>query len=82
MAILVLYARVKLLDGSFATGPVTTQDFQEFLFRNTGSGLDLYFTLKKGNGSWVRSSFGPSITIPFSFIEQVGRQIDQELVLK
>ncbi len=82
MDILVLYARVKLPNELSATGPVTTQDFQEFLFRNTGSDLDLYFTLKKDNGKWVRASFGPSIPIPTSIIEQVGQQIDQELVLK
>ena len=82
MDILVSYARVNLVDGSSATGPVTTKDFHEFLFRNTGSGLDLYFTLKKDEGKWVRGSFGPSIQIPSSFIDQVGHQIDQELVLK
>jgi len=79
MSILILYAKIKLLNGSWATGPVTTQDYQEFLFRNTGSDLDLYFRLKKNNSIWHFSG-GPTINIPESFIEQVGHQIDQELV--
>jgi hypothetical protein len=81
MPILVLYARIKLLDGSFATGPVTTQDFQEFQFRNTGSSLDLYFNLKKGEFGWHFSG-GPSTEIPSSFIDQIGQRIDQELVVR
>jgi hypothetical protein len=81
MPILVLYAKVKLFDGSSATGPVTTQDFQEFHFKNTGSDLDLYFHLKKDESGWNFSG-GPSITIPQQLIEQVGRQIDQELVVR
>ena len=81
MSILILYAKVRLLDGSFATGPVTTQDYEEFLFRNTGSDLDLYFLLKKGNSGWYFSDGPTSITIPQSFIDQVGQQIDQELVV-
>jgi hypothetical protein len=79
MPILVLYARVKLFDGSFATGPVTTQDFQEFLFRNTGSGLDLYFSMKKNDNGW---SFSGGVDVPPSYIEQVGQRIDQELVIR
>ncbi len=81
MPILVLYAKVKLFDGSLATGPVTTQDFQEFHFRNTGSDLDLYFSIKKNDTGWSFSG-GPSITIPSELIEQVGQQIDQELVVR
>jgi hypothetical protein len=81
MPILILYATVRLLDGSVATGPVTTMDFQEFHFKNTGSGLDLYFHLKKDDSGWYQSG-GPSITIPPLFIEQVGKQIDQELVIR
>lgn len=69
------------MDGSLATGPVTTQDYQEFLFRNTGSSLDLYFLLKKNDLGWHFSG-GPGIVIPQEFIEQVGQQIDQELVAK
>jgi len=81
MAILILYAKVRLPDGSLATGPVTTQDYQEFLFRNTGSGLDLYFYLQKNDAGWFFSG-GPTINIPTSFIDQVGQQIDQELVAR
>jgi hypothetical protein len=93
MPILILYARIKLLDGSIATGPVTTQDYQEFLFRNTGSDLDLYFCLRKNEAGWYFSN-GPSIDIPKSFIDQVGllidqftidklgKQIEQELVMR
>jgi hypothetical protein len=81
MPILVSYAKVKLVDGSFATGPITTQDFQEFHFKNTGSDLDLYFHLKKDDSGWYFSG-GPSITIPSSLIQQVGQQIDQELVIR
>jgi hypothetical protein len=88
MPILVLYAKVKLPDGSVATGPVTTVDFQEFLFRNTGSDLDLYFNLKKGESGWYFSG-GPSINIPSflidqvgQLIDQVGQRIDQELVIR
>jgi hypothetical protein len=81
MAILVLYAKIKLPNGSIATGPVTTQDFHDFLFRNTGSDLDLYFNLKKGDLGWSFSG-GPGIEIPVSLIEQVGQQIDQELVAR
>jgi len=89
MSILILYAKVQLPDGSLATGPVTTQDFQEFLFRNTGSDLDLYFNLKKDGSGWHFSG-GPSIHIPQSLIEQVGQQIleklgqqiDQELITR
>jgi hypothetical protein len=81
MAILILYAKVRLLDGSLATGPVTTQDYQEFIFRNTGSDLDLYFFLKKNNAEWYFSG-GPNIEIPQSLIDQVGHQIDQELVVR
>ncbi|MBS1532302.1 MAG: hypothetical protein JSU01_18515 [Bacteroidetes bacterium] len=81
MAILILYAKVKLPNGDFAMGPVTTQDFHEFLFRNTGSDLDLYFNLKKDDSVWHFSG-GPSIPIPASLIEQVGQQIDQELVTR
>jgi hypothetical protein len=82
MPILVSYARVKLLDESIATGPITTQNFQEFHFKNTGSGLDLYFFLKKGESGWHQSGGGPTIQIPQSFIDQIGQQIDQELVTK
>lgn len=81
MAILVLYAKIRLLNGSYATGPVTTQNYEEFLFRNTGSDLDLYFNLKRNNNGWYFSG-GPDIEIPSSFIEQVGYQIDQELVMR
>jgi hypothetical protein len=81
MSILILYAKVRLADGSLATGPVTTQDYQQFLFRNTGSDLDLYFNLKKDDSGWHFSG-GPSIPPPPPFIEQVGQQIDQELVTK
>jgi len=81
MPILVLYAKVKLPTGSVATGPVTTLDFQEFHFKNTGSDLDLYFHLKKNDSGWYFSG-GPSIPIPASLIEQVGQQIDQELVTR
>ncbi len=81
MPILVLYVRVKLPDGTEATGPVTTLDFQEFHFKNTGSDLDLYFHLKKEGARW-RFSGGPSIPIPQSLIDQVGKRIDQELVIK
>lgn len=81
MPILILYAKVKLPNGTFATGPVTTLDYQEFHFKNTGSDLDLYFHLKKDNSGWNFSG-GPSITIPSSLIQQVGQQIDQELVTK
>jgi len=81
MPILVLYAKVKLFDGSLATGPVTTQDFQEFHFKNTGSDLDLYFHLKKDESGWNFSG-GPSIQIPKTLIDQVGQQIDQELVVR
>ena len=81
MSILILYAKVSLPDGSLATGPVTTQDFNEFLFRNTGSDLDLYFNLRKDDSSWHFSG-GPSIPIPQPLIEQVGKQIDQELVTR
>ena len=81
MSILVLYAKVKLNNGLLATGPVTTQDFDEFLFRNTGSDLDLYFNLKKTESGWYFSG-GPSVTIPPSIIHQVGQQIDNQLVTK
>jgi len=81
MSILILYAKVQLPDGSLATGPVTTQDFHEFLFRNTGSDLDLYFNLRKDDAAWHFSG-GPSIPIPQPLIEQVGQQIDQELVTR
>ena len=81
MSILVLYAKVKLPNGELATGPVTTQDFQEFLFRNTGSDLDLYFNLRKDDATWHFSG-GPSIVIPSAIIEQVGQQIDRELVIR
>lgn len=81
MSILVLYAKVRLADGSLATGPVTTQDYQEFLFRNTGSDLDLYFNLRKNGTDWHFSG-GPSIVIPAPIIQQVGQQIDQELVMR
>ncbi len=81
MPILVLYARVKLPNGAVATGPVTTTDFHEFHFKNTGSDLDLYFFLKKGDSGWYFSN-GPSIDIPQSLIDQVGQKIDQELVVR
>jgi hypothetical protein len=81
MSILVLYAKIRLADGSLATGPVTTQDYHEFLFRNTGSDLDLYFCLRKNNTEWYFSG-GPSIQIPASLVEQVGQQIDRELIVK
>ena len=81
MAILILYAKVRLHDGSLATGPVTTQDYQDFHFKNTGSDLDLYFHLQKNDSGWHFSG-GPSIIIPQSLIEQVGQQIDQELVVR
>jgi hypothetical protein len=79
MAILILYAKVILSDGSLATGPVTTQDYQEFLFKNTGSSLDLYFGLKKYDGGWALSG---GMNVPPSYIEQVGQQVDQELVMR
>jgi len=78
MAILILYAKVKLPNDALATGPVTTQDYQEFFFRNTGSDLDLYFYLKKGESGWY---FSNGLSVPQSFIDQVGQQIDQELVV-
>jgi len=81
MAILILYAKIKLFDGSYATGPVTTQDYEEFLFRNTGSSLDLYFLLKKDDAGW-HFSRGPEIPPAQEFIDQVGQQIDRELVLR
>jgi len=81
MAILILYAKVKLDENTFAMGPVTTQDFQEFLFRNTGSSLDLYFLLKKDDAGWHFSG-GPEMNIPPGYIDQVGLQIDRELVLR
>lgn len=69
-------------DGSsIATGPVTTLDFREFLFRNTGSDLDLYFSIKKGTSGW-EFVWGPSITVPLDFIKQVGERIDRELVVR
>jgi hypothetical protein len=80
MPILVLYTRVRLLGGlSEATGPVTTEDFHEFLFRNTGSSLDLYFSIKKNDTGWY---FSDGMEVPPSYIEQVGQRIDQELVIK
>ena len=82
MAILILYAKVRLLDGSLATGPVTTQNYEEFLFKNTGSDLDLYFCLKKNGSAWHSSNGPTTVSIPQSFIDQVGQQIDQELVIK
>lgn len=79
MAILVFYAKIRLSDSLIISGPVTTQDFEEFLFKNTSSSLDLYFTLKKGDSGWFFSGKGVENQIA---IEQVGHQIDQELVTK
>jgi len=78
MAILVFYAKI-VLNGLILTGPVTTQDFEEFLFRNTGSSLDFYFTLKKGDLGWSFSGQGIEEQ---NAIEQVGNQIDQQLVMR
>jgi hypothetical protein len=80
MPILVLYTRIRLLgDLSEATGPVTTEDFQEFLFRNTGSDLRLYFSIKKNDIGWA---FSGGMDVPPSYVEQVGQRIDQELVVR
>ncbi len=79
MAILVLYSELMLVDGSFAAGPVTTHDFHEFSFKNTGYGPDFHFSVKKSEAGW---SFSDGTPVPQSYIEQLGQQIDQELVVR
>lgn len=71
-------AKLVLSDGAVVYGPVTTEDHQEFLFRNTYSELDLYFLLKKDeDGNWFFSG-GPSIEIPKNYVGQIGDQIDNK----
>jgi len=71
-------AKLILINGSVVYGPVTTEDNQEFLFRNTYSELDLYFLLKKDEeGDWFFTG-GPSIEIPKNYVGQIGRQIDNK----
>ncbi|OOQ58978.1 hypothetical protein [Mucilaginibacter pedocola] len=71
-------AELKLSDNSVTYGPVIQTAENEYLFRNTFSSLDLYFTLKKNaDGNWEYADEALA-DIPKNYIEQIGLQIDQK----
>ncbi|OOQ58388.1 hypothetical protein [Mucilaginibacter pedocola] len=70
-------AKLVSSDQSVIYGPVIQTAENEYLFRNTFSALDLYFTLKKNaDGNWVYAGEAPA-NVPEEYVEQIGLQIDQ-----
>lgn len=77
---LICEGQASLPRGGIVRGPITTSDNVEFLFRNTYSDLDFYVLLKKDKDEWFKSG-GQQILTPQSIIDELGRCIDDTILL-
>ena len=70
-------ARLTYIDGSDLWGPVYYHD-EGYSFMNRATVLDLHFLLIKTEQGW-RRNHPNHYSIPQSYIEQIGEQIDNKL---
>ncbi|OKS85593.1 hypothetical protein [Mucilaginibacter polytrichastri] len=64
------------LDGATLAGPVT-MDKDEYLFVNKNTADDIYFNLKKTTDGWIFSGGPVTHSVPQTYIDAVGAQIDK-----
>ena len=76
MAKYLFNASLRLNNGEYVAGPITINENSEYLFRNTNTDLDLYFSIKKDEKLNWQLSNGPSYEVPSALIKQLGNIID------
>jgi len=76
MVKLLFDAEFNLQDGSLISGPVTTEDDSEFLFRSINSPHELFFSIKLIDESWQFVNGSEGLGLFDEIIETVGKQIE------
>lgn len=65
-----------LQNGNHVKGPITTEDDSTFVFHNTFSSLDLYFSLKLIHGTWQFLTGTEGLILLPELIQTIGLQIE------